>query len=358
MLSEAEKILQKYWGYPNFRKPQDQIVEAALRGEDCLALLPTGGGKSICYQIPALMKPGLTLVISPLISLMQDQVDQLKRRGIDAAYIQSGLSRAEVENIINNAVFGAYQMLYVSPERLQSDFFREKLPQMNLSMIAVDEAHCISQWGYDFRPAYTKIKEIRKIRPDVPTMALTATATPLVVKDICAQLNIAPEKTISKSFHRDNLSLAIRRAEDKPFMMLKILKAIEGSAIVYTRSRRACEQLVRHLKKNGMKADFYHAGLSSVERFKKQELWMKGINPIMVATNAFGMGIDKSDVRLVIHYQSPENLEAYFQEAGRAGRDGAHSYAVLLCSAEDKIKLEEQFVKEKPSLHSCRHIYH
>lgn len=357
MLTEAKKVLKKFWGYPDFRPPQDKIITKILKGEDCLALLPTGGGKSLCYQIPALLSPGLTLVVSPLISLMQDQVGQLKARGIPAEYIKAGSSRADVERIINNAVYGAYQLLYISPERLETEFFLERLDHLNLSLIAIDEAHCVSQWGYDFRPSYLNIARLKDYHPEVPVLALTATATVEVTEDICTQLKIDPEHKVAKSFLRTNLALAIRKVEAKHEMILKVLKGVEGSGIVYARSRKACEQLSKFLISEGFPADYYHAGLTAIQREKKQQAWMLGKIRIIVATNAFGMGIDKADVRFVIHHQAPDNLEAYFQEAGRAGRDGGMSYAVLICNSEDERKLKSQIKNSTPGIKSLKAFY-
>ncbi|MBP3214596.1 MAG: ATP-dependent DNA helicase RecQ, partial [Bacteroidaceae bacterium] len=324
-------ILKQYWGYDSFRGIQSDIIESILAGKDTLGLMPTGGGKSICFQVPALLLEGLCLVVTPLISLMKDQVQQLKNRGIRAEAVYSGMMRDDIVRVLDNAVHGAYKLLYISPERLSSELFLAKLARMRqVSMIVVDEAHCISQWGYDFRPSYLQIAKIRRLLPvdDVPVLALTATATPKVVDDIQKRLGFRARNVFSMSFERKNLIYVVRETEDRAEEMLHILRGVPtGSAIVYTRTRQQTVDIARYLEENGITASNYHAGLTNAEKDYRQANWTKNQVRVMVATNAFGMGIDKPDVRMVIHFNMPDSLEAYFQEAGRAGRDGKTSYA-------------------------------
>ena len=329
-----KEILKEYWGYDSFRGQQEQIIESVLNNQDTLAIMPTGGGKSITFQVPALMRPGTTIVISPLIALMTDQVQNLRKRGIRAVVLHSGLSHGRIFDILEQAQFGAYDLIYVSPERLQSELFRTRIGYIDVNLIAVDEAHCISEWGYDFRPSYLKIPELRQLMPDVPVLALTASATKHVEEDICKNLKISDERKFRifrQSIRRDNLVYVVRQTEDRVAEAAHILHSVPGTAIIYTRSREKAELLARNLKDDYcLAADFYHAGLDAQERTNRQLAWMKGTTRVLCATNAFGMGIDKPDVRLVIHYDVPDSLEAYYQEAGRAGRDGKKSYAVIL----------------------------
>ena len=344
-------ILREYWGYDSFRGIQEQIITSIGEGHDTLGLMPTGGGKSICFQVPTLAMKGLCLVITPLISLMKDQVAQLRLRGIKAETIHTGMVRDDVVRILDNCILGDYRFLYVSPERIGSDLFRTKLERMgNICMICVDEAHCISQWGYDFRPAYQQIAELRNLIPyPVPVLALTATATPKVVDDIQEKLWFKEKNVISMSFERKNLIYVVRQTENKTEEMLHILKSVpQGSAIVYTRSRRLTTELAQLLQSHGIMAESYHAGLTTAERDLRQINWTKDRCRVMVATNAFGMGIDKPDVRLVIHYNLPDSIEAYFQEAGRAGRDGNASYAVLLYNPKDNYTLSRRVSETYP----------
>jgi len=327
-------ILKEYWGYDSFRGMQQDIIESVLEGRDTLAIMPTGGGKSITFQVPALMRPGTTIVVSPLIALMTDQVQNLRKRGVRAIVLHSGLSHSRIFDILEQAQYGAYDLIYVSPERLQSELFRTRISYVDVNLIAVDEAHCISEWGYDFRPSYLKIPELRQMMPEVPVLALTASATKLVEEDICKNLMLPdskPFKVFRQSIKRENLVYVVRKTEDRVAETAHILQSVPGTAIVYTRSREKTELIARHLKEEYLiPADFYHAGLDPDERTKRQEAWTKGTTRVLCATNAFGMGIDKADVRLVIHYDIPDSLEAYYQEAGRAGRDGQKSYAVML----------------------------
>lgn len=356
----ALHILQQYWGYTAFREPQDKIVESVLAGEDTLALLPTGGGKSICFQVPGMVMDGITVVISPLISLMKDQVAGLKKRGIKAVAIHTGMPFYIVDNELGNCVNGHYKFLYISPERLKTLRFTETFKHMKVNLIAVDEAHCISQWGYDFRPVYLEIAEIRKYHPKVPCLALTATATPEVAMDICEKLAFQHYKKpniIGKSFGRDNLFYSVSYCDRKEDKIMEWLNAVKGTAIVYTRNRKHTERFAEFLKSNRISADFYHAGLDTETRETKQQQWMAGRFRVMVATNAFGMGIDKPDVRLVLHTDVPESPEAYFQEAGRAGRDGKPAFAVLPVTPADKGILEKRFAEEYPTREEILRVY-
>ena len=350
------EVLEKYWGYKEFRPLQEEIIRSALEGRDVLALLPTGGGKSVCFQVPVLMKEGLALVVTPLIALMKDQVQNLADRGIRALAIHAGMSRHEVDLTLNNAAYGDFKFLYVSPERLNTRLFRSYLDVLPISTIVVDEAHCISQWGYDFRPDYLRIGELRKVL-DVPVIALTATATPRVARDIMDKLGFREPLLLKAGFERPNLSYIVRKAEDKLGQLLGICRSVPGSGIVYMRHRARCEEIASFLKAEGVAASYYHAGLSTPARAERQAQWKSGQIPVMVCTNAFGMGIDKSDVRFVVHLDLPESIEAYFQEAGRAGRDGLRSYAVLLWNDADIRRLRQIEKTSFPSLAFIEDIY-
>ncbi|MDR1592944.1 MAG: RecQ family ATP-dependent DNA helicase [Prevotellaceae bacterium] len=357
-MEKYRKILSKYWGYPAFRELQEEIIfSVAEEKKDTLALMPTGGGKSITFQVPALAMEGICLVVTPLIALMKDQVENLRKRNIKALMIHSGMTAREIDIALNNAVFGDYKFLYLSPERLQTEIFRVRMERMNINLIAVDESHCISQWGYDFRPSYLQIAEIRDIAPDAPVLALTATATPKVVDDIMEKLHFRKPNLLKKSFERTNLIYIVRTTEDKPAYLLNILRKEPGSGIVYVRSRGATKEIAQRLKNEGISADFYHAGLSPEMRNAKQDDWQSGRTRIIVATNAFGMGIDKPDVRVVVHTDLPDSVEAYFQEAGRAGRDGKRAYAVLLYNKTDKVKFEQRFRTEFPAIDQIKSVY-
>ncbi len=357
MSSAAIDLLRLHWGYDSFRPLQQEIIDSVLSGKDTLALLPTGGGKSICYQIPALLKDGVCLVISPLIALMNDQVAQLQERGIAASALHSALPYPELDRLLENATFGNTKLLYLSPERLKTDLAIERIKRMQINLIAVDEAHCISQWGYDFRPPYLEIAEIRKWLPGVPVLALTATATPEVVQDIQDKLAFPAPNVLRKSFERKNLSYIVRHTENKEEKLLEILQKVKGTAVVYTRNRRQTKETALRLHRKGISATFYHAGLDPQEREKRQAQWMKGEVRVIVATNAFGMGIDKSDVRLVVHLGVPDSLEAYFQEAGRAGRDEKSALAVLLYRPSDRFNLENQLEIAFPNLQQLKQTY-
>ena len=350
-------LLKKYWGYDDFRGIQREIIESIMAGRDTLGLMPTGGGKSITFQVPALAQEGVCIVITPLIALMKDQVQNLRKRGIKAAAIHSGLSHDELLITLDNAVFGAVKLLYVSPERLTSDIFLTKLQHMRVSFICVDEAHCISQWGYDFRPSYLQIAEIRRLLPDAPVLALTATATPAVVSDIQQRLAFKQENVFRMSFERKNLAYVVRHAEDKFDELLHILNNLKGSAIVYARSRERTKEYADLLCKAGLQATYFHAGLDNAVKDQRQRDWQADKVRIMVATNAFGMGIDKPDVRIVAHIDCPSSIEAYFQEAGRAGRDGQKAYAVLLYNPSDQHKLEKRINDTFPPLDYVRQVY-
>jgi len=356
-VGKIHDILLKYWGYPSFRPLQEEIIDSVLSGKDTLALLPTGGGKSICFQVPALAMEGLCIVITPLIALMKDQVENLKKNGIKAAAIYSGMHRNEIEMNINNCIYGNTKFLYVSPERLETESFRQNLLRMKVSILAVDEAHCISQWGYDFRPPYLKIADIRELLPKVPVLALTATATPEVVVDIQEKLGFNEENVFQKSFVRTNLTYVVINEEDKFRRLLKVVEGVKGTGIVYVRNRRKTREIAEYLNKNNISADYYHAGLENRQREVKQEDWMKGKSRIIVATNAFGMGIDKPDVRFVVHMDFPDSLEAYFQEAGRAGRDEKRAYAVLLYEKADIINAKRNLNLSYPGIQSIKKIY-
>ncbi len=351
-----EQVLKKYWGYDGFRPMQREIVDSALAGKDTLALLPTGGGKSVCFQVPALMSTGTALVVTPLIALMKDQVQNLRDRGVRALAIHAGMTRREVDTALNNAAYGDFKFLYLSPERLGTQLFQSYLPILKISYIVVDEAHCISQWGYDFRPDYLAIGELRA-QVDAPVIALTATATPHVADDIMEKLCFKEKNLLKGSFQRPNLSYIVRRCDDKVGQLAGICKGVDGSGIVYVRSRKGCEETAAFLRSEGVSASFYHAGLGTNSRSDRQEKWKKGEIRVMVSTNAFGMGIDKSDVRFVVHADLPDSPEAYFQEAGRAGRDGKPSYAVLLWNASDLRRLKQIAAASFPSLEYIADIY-
>ncbi len=356
-MTDYRKILKQYWGYDNFRGIQEDIIRSIGEGRDTLGLMPTGGGKSITFQVPALAQEGLCLVITPLIALMKDQVRNLRERGIKATAIYSGMTREEIVIALENCIFGNYKFLYVSPERLDTEIFQIKLRSMHVSLITVDESHCISQWGYDFRPAYLKIAEIRQLLPGVPVIALTATATPEVVSDIQQRLQFRQENVFRMSFERKNLAYVVRHTEDKESELLHILQRVDGSGIVYTRNRKKTKEISLFLNRNHITATFYHAGLNDETKDSRQKAWLKGEFRVMVATNAFGMGIDKPDVRVVIHADVPDSPEAYFQEAGRAGRDGMKAYAVLLFCARDKITLKQRVSDTFPEKSYIRKIY-
>lgn len=353
-----KEILKQYWNYDNFRGIQEEIIESIGKGHDTLGLMPTGGGKSITFQVPALAQPGLCLVITPLIALMKDQVRNLRDRGIKALAVYSGMTREEIVVALENCIFGDYKFLYISPERLDTDIFRAKLRNMKINMITVDESHCISQWGYDFRPAYLKISEIRELLPTVPVLALTATATPEVVKDIQTKLGFREDSRIFRmSFERKNLAYIVRNTESKQEELLHILNSVSGSAIVYTRNRKRTREVAELLVNNEITATFYHAGLNNDVKDQRQRSWLSGESRVMVATNAFGMGIDKPDVRLVIHVDLPDSPEAYFQEAGRVGRDGQKAYAVLLYAKSDKATLSKRITDTFPDKEYIRKVY-
>ena len=363
-MNSYESLLKQYWGYDDFRGIQREIIESIGNGHDTLGLMPTGGGKSITFQVPALAKEGTCIVITPLIALMKDQVDNLRRRGIRAAAIYSGLTRDEIIVTLENCIFGDIRILYVSPERLSSELFRTKLRHMKVSFITVDEAHCISQWGYDFRPSYLEIASIRKDLPNTPVLALTATATPAVVDDIQEKLSLpstpqaeAAFNVFRMSFERKNLAYVVRHATDKNEELIHILRSVKGCAIVYARSRRRTKEYAEMLTTAGIPATFYHAGLDASVKDERQQAWQQDKVRVMVATNAFGMGIDKPDVRLVVHIDCPDSIEAYFQEAGRAGRDGRKSYAVLLYNDGDQRKLEKRINDNFPEKDYIREVY-
>lgn len=356
-MADYLKILKQYWGYDHFRGIQEDIIRSVGEGKDTLGLMPTGGGKSITFQVPALAQEGLCLVITPLIALMKDQVRNLRERGIKATAVYSGMTREEILIALENCIFGNYKFLYISPERIGTEIFQIKLRSMHVSLITVDESHCISQWGYDFRPAYLKIADIRQLLPGVPVIALTATATPEVVKDIQERLQFRQENVFRMSFERKNLAYIVRHTEDKEGEMLHILQRVNGSSIVYTRNRKKTKEIAQLLNRNHITATFYHAGLSDETKDLRQKAWLKGEYRVMVATNAFGMGIDKPDVRLVIHADVPDSPEAYFQEAGRAGRDGMKAYAVLLFCPRDKITLKQRISDTFPEKDYIRKVY-
>ena len=356
-MNKYQEILKQYWGYDSFRDLQEEIITSIGEGKDTLGLMPTGGGKSITFQVPALAQSGLCIVITPLIALMKDQVQNLRKRGIKALAIYSDMTRQEIVTALENCIFGDYKFLYISPERLDTEIFRIKLRSMKVSMITVDESHCISQWGYDFRPAYLKIAEIRELLPGVPVLALTATATPEVVKDIQSRLNFREENVFRMSFERKNLAYIVRKTDNKTGELLHILKRIDGSAIIYVRNRRRTKEITELLMQEGITADFYHAGLDNAVKDLRQKRWQNGEIRVMVATNAFGMGIDKPDVRIVLHIDLPDSPEAYFQEAGRAGRDGLKAYAVILYAKSDKMTLHKRVADTFPEKEYILQVY-
>lgn len=356
-MSIFHNILKEYWGYEDFRPLQEDIIKSVSEGRDTLGLMPTGGGKSITFQVPALAKEGICLVVTPLIALMKDQVSNLKRKGIKATMIYSAMSREDILTVFDNCYFGDYKFLYVSPERLSTELFQKKIQAQRLSMIVVDESHCISQWGYDFRPSYLKIAEIRKFFPEIPVLALTATATPEVVDDIQEKLHFAKKHVYKKSFERSNLAYVVRRTENKLEQLLRILNSVKGTSVVYVRSRSRTKEIAEFLEQNGISADFFHAGLSDEEKDRKQHNWKTDVCRVIVATNAFGMGIDKPDVRSVVHIDLPDSIEAYFQEAGRAGRDGEKAYAVLLFNSSDATKLKKRIADNFPSKDFIKKVY-
>lgn len=357
MIARALEVLRQYWGYPGFRPGQEPVIASTLAGVDTLALLPTGAGKSICYQVPAMVGPGMTLVISPLIALMKDQVDQLRKRGITAEAVFSGMPARQIDRIFDNAVMGGVKLLYISPERLHTDLAEARIRRMSLDLIAVDEAHCISQWGYDFRPAYLEIATVREWHPQVPVLALTATAIPAVVEDIRQKLSFRQGRVIRTTFRRPNLGFFVEDRADKELALLSWIRRVGGCAVVYVRSRRKTEEYAHFLRERGVPAKAFHAGLPAEDRMRRQEEWQGGLFPVMVATNAFGMGIDKADVRLVVHLDLPDSLEAYYQEAGRAGRDGLPAWALLLAGDAEMHRLHKQMEDAFPPLDFVRRVY-
>ncbi|POY37364.1 RecQ family ATP-dependent DNA helicase [Solitalea longa] len=356
-MADIQQILKQYWGYDTFRPLQQDIIESVLQGNDTLALLPTGGGKSICFQVPALHLNGVCIVISPLIALMKDQVENLKSRGIKAVAIFLGMSYREIDIALDNCIYGDVKFLYMSPERLSTEIVKVRLRRMKVSFIAVDEAHCISQWGYDFRPSYLKIADLRELLPGISFLALTATATKEVKEDIQAKLQFKNARVFTKSFERKNLVYAVRNAENKHEKLLEIINKIAGSGIVYVRNRRETQELARFLWLNKISADFYHAGLPTADRFKKQTAWINNKLRVMVCTNAFGMGIDKPDVRFVVHYEPSDSIESYYQEAGRAGRDEKKAFAVLLYCDADRVEMEQKQQLSFPEVVDIRAVY-
>ena len=356
-MNNYKKILKEYWGFDDFRGIQYEIIKSICEGKDTLGLMPTGGGKSLTFQIPAIASEGICIVITPLIALMKDQVEHLREKGIKAAAIHMGLSHEKVIITLENCIFGDYKLLYISPERLGSELFQKKLSHMHVSFICIDEAHCISQWGYDFRPSYLQIKQIRKLVPNVPVLALTATATTRVVADIQEQLGFHKENVFRMSFERKNLAYKVYKSTDRIKSLKLILKEKEGSCIIYCRNRQKCKELTETLQEWGYTSTYYHAGLTNSEKDERQKKWQKGKTRIMVATNAFGMGIDKADVRLVIHIGIPDAIESYFQEAGRAGRDGLSSEAILLYDGNDTKTLKKRIDEAFPAKEIIKNIY-
>jgi ATP-dependent DNA helicase RecQ len=352
------EILKQYWGYDSFRPLQEDIVTSVLNKNDTLALLPTGGGKSICFQVPAMAMPGICIVVSPLIALMKDQVENLQKRGINALAIISGMGKREIDIALDNCIYGPVKFLYISPERLATDLVRERIKYMKVNLFAVDEAHCISQWGYDFRPPYLQLTAIRALHPDIPVLALTASATEQVQADIMQKLEFKHPKVFRKSFERSNLSYSVLNLENKLQKLIEICSKVPGSGIIYVKTRKDTVEIAKFLYQHGISASYYHAGLDADARSKTQQLWIQNQVRMMVATNAFGMGIDKPDVRLVIHYEMPESLEAYYQEAGRAGRDEKKAFAVLLFQKIDKLLFEKRFEQNFPPFEEVRRYYH
>ncbi len=356
-MQQAGEILKRYWNYDTFRTPQEEIIRSVLEGRDTFALLPTGGGKSICFQVPAMMLEGICLVISPLVALMKDQVQNLTKLGIKAIALTGGLSADEISNQLDNCRFGNYKFLYLSPERLQADWITDRIKELPINLVAVDEAHCVSQWGHDFRPAYLKLSDLKKQLPKVPFLALTASATQRVQEDIVVQLALEKPALFKKSFLRENIAYFVTEAEDKLYRMQQILAKNPESSIVYVRNRKACHDVARQLESLGFKATFYHGGLTGREKETNMQLWLNNTVQVIVATNAFGMGIDKPDVRTVIHIQLPENLENYYQESGRAGRDGKKSFAVLLVNKTDILSAKSQFIDVLPDRQFLKQVY-
>ncbi|MCL7987983.1 RecQ family ATP-dependent DNA helicase [Sphingobacterium sp. lm-10] len=351
-------ILKQYWGYDQFRPLQEEVIHAVMLRQDTLALMPTGGGKSICFQVPAMLQEGICVVISPLIALMKDQVERLRKQDISAVAIYSGMTKREVDITLDNCIFGNIKFLYLSPERLYSDIVWERLRHMKVNLFAIDEAHCISEWGYDFRPSYLQLHRLRELHPEIPFLALTATATERVIVDIQEKLLFAKPNVLTKSFRRENLGYMVLPEEDKMGRMLRVIQKIGGSGIVYVRNRRETQEVSRYLMNQGISADFYHAGLDMLTRADKQERWASNAIRVIVATNAFGMGIDKSDVRFVIHLDIPDSLEAYYQEAGRAGRDGKKAFPVLLYNQEDRDRLWANLEASFPDVAFIQQVYH
>src|SRR5690606_27591493 len=358
MENKSLDILEQYWGYEAFRPLQQDIINAVLQGRDTLALMPTGGGKSICFQVPARQLAGICIVVSPLIALMKDQVQSLRKKGVEAVANFSGMSHREVDMTSDNCVYARVKFLYLAPECLYSDLVKERIRYMKVSLFAIDEAHCISQWGYDFRPAYLELAKLREIHPNTPFLALTATATPRVVEDIQDKLSFVGGRVFKKSFRRENLAYIILAEEDKMARMLRMIHKIGGSGVIYVRNRRETQEVAQYLINHGIPADFYHAGLDPVTRSQKQDSWMENRVRVIVATNAFGMGIDKADVRFVLHLDIPDSLEAYYQEAGRAGRDGKKAFPVLMYQQADREKLWENFIANFPPIPFIQQVYH
>lgn len=358
MENKSLSILKQYWGHERFRPLQEEIIESVLQGRDTLALMPTGGGKSICFQVPTLQLEGICIVVSPLIALMKDQVESLRKKGIEAVAIFSGMSKREVDITLDNCVYGRIKFLYLAPERLYSDIVQERIRYMKVGLFAIDEAHCISQWGYDFRPAYLELAKLRTIHAHVPFLALTATATPRVVEDIQDKLGFVGKRVFQKSFRRENLAYMVLAEEDKMGRMLRMIHKIGGSGVIYVRNRRETQEVAQYLINHGIPADFYHAGLDPQTRSQKQDNWMENRLRVIVATNAFGMGIDKADVRFVLHLDIPDSLEAYYQEAGRAGRDGTKAFPVLMYQQADREKLWDDFIASFPPIPFIQQIYH
>ncbi len=356
-MSEFQQILTKYWGYAAFRPLQEEIIQSVDQGRDTLGLMPTGGGKSVTYQVYSLSKPGICLVITPLIALMKDQVENLNQRGIKALAIYSGMSAQEIKIAMDHAAWGDYKFLYLSPERITTERFRERIGQLDVNLIAVDEAHCISQWGYDFRPSYLRIAELREMLPNIPVLAITATATARVIDDIQDQLKFKAKNVLRTSYYRSNLIYLVRNEEDKVNYLVKAVQKVKGTGIIYVKSRKLTREISDLLRKNKISADYYHAGLPSGIRSAKQAAWTNGKSRVIVSTNAFGMGIDKADVRFVIHLEAPDSVEAYFQEAGRAGRDGKPAWSVLLYNNSDKVRLERNVAKSFPEPDVIKRIY-
>jgi ATP-dependent DNA helicase RecQ len=356
-MSQIQELLQRYWGHSSFRPQQRELVETILSGKDCIALLPTSAGKSVCFQLPSLVMPGVTLVVTPLVALMKNQVENLRKKRIWAEAIYSGLMPADIDRILDNCVYGEVKLLYVSPERLQSDLFLERFQKMNLNFVAVDEAHCVSDWGYDFRPAYLQIAKLRAFHPKVPFMALTASATALVKEDISKKLQLSNPITFKTSYLRSNIHYVVRLSYDKENQLITMLQKVRGSCIIYVKSRKKTEELAQHLNRHGISAIHYHAGLEMNQRDRQQQEWLQNRVRVMVATNAFGMGIDKPDVSLVVHWELPTNLEAYYQEAGRAGRNGLASYAVALYQPQDLTDLTKSFTDNYPPLQEIQRVY-